>query len=101
MIEFDQQSLAFTQKNHNQLTAKLACTLLANKHVLVLNHIFINPAAEQNSDQLSLDLVQAALKYAASSKLHVWPLGPAAINACQRIPAAQACGTINRLSSLE
>jgi hypothetical protein len=90
MIEFDPQSLAFMKKNHGQLTAKLTCTLLAEKQVLVLNHIFINPAADQPSNQLSLALVQAAIEYAQTKHLHLWPLGPAAIAACNRIPAAQA-----------
>lgn len=90
MIEFDEQNLAFFQKNGQQLTAKLTCTLLADKQVLVLNHIFINPADQQQASRLSLALVQAAVKYAQQKHLRLWPLGPAAIKVCQQISGMQA-----------
>ncbi|MCH3905921.1 MAG: N-acetyltransferase [Lactobacillus sp.] len=90
MIDFDPQTLAFSQKNGEELTAKLTCTLLADRQVLVLNHIFINPAVQNQTGQLGIGLVKAALSYAQEKQLKLWPLGPAALAACQSIPAVQA-----------
>lgn len=89
MIRFDPQTISFFQKQGSSLLCRLTCTVLPHKQVLVLNHIFINPQARTQSRQLSLALVKAALKFAQSKQLQVWPLGPATITAMKQISAAQ------------